>query len=80
MKQNITLSLDRSLIKKARVLAAIRNQSVSKMLGEELARLVEEIETYDQAHRHALTLLEKGFRMGGEPADRETLHDRESFR
>ena len=80
MKQNITLSLDPMLIKKARVLAASRNISVSKMLGDELIRLVEAAETYDQARRNAMTLLEKGFRLGGSPSEREALHDRQDLR
>lgn len=80
MKQNITLSIDQDLIKKARTLAASRNTSVSRMLGDELARIVEEAETYERARRKALTFLEKGFRFGGSPAERETLHDREGLR
>ena len=80
VKQNITLSLDRALLKKARVLAAMRNTSVSRMLGEELTRLVERSERYDRAHRHALTLLDKGFRLGGKRVDRETLYERQTLR
>lgn len=80
MKQNITLSIDQDLIKKARVLAASRNTSVSKMLGDELARIVEEADTYDRARRKAFHFLKNGFRFGGSPADREMLHDRKGLR
>ena len=80
MKQNITLSLDPDLIRKARVLAASRNTSISKMLGDELCHLVEKPESYDRARRNALVLLEKGFRLGGRPVDREALHDRQGLR
>ncbi len=80
MKQNITLSLDKALIKKAKILAASRDTSVSKMFSEELARLVEDAETYDRARRNAMALLEKGFHFGGIPADRESLHDRTNLR
>jgi hypothetical protein len=37
MKQNITLSLDKELIKKARVLAAQKQVSISRMLGQKLS-------------------------------------------
>ena len=80
MKQNITLSIDQGLIKKARILAAKRNTSVSRMLGDELTRLVASAEDYDRAHRNALALMKEGFRLGGRPAARESLHDRQSLR
>ena len=40
MKQNITLSLDKQLLKKARTFASQRGASVSAMLAAELQRLV----------------------------------------
>jgi hypothetical protein len=46
MQRNITLALDDDLIRKAKVLAARRNLSVSALLREELYRLVSEDEAY----------------------------------
>lgn len=80
MKQNITLRLDRALLQKARVIAAGRNTSVSRMLGDELGRLVGEAEAYDQARRKALAILDRGLRPGGRAPDREALHDRQGLR
>jgi len=77
MKQNITISLDRELIRKARVVAARRDTSVSKLLASELARTVEEADTYERAHRQALAILNRGFHLGGKPlAPRDELHER----
>ena len=76
MKQNITLTLDKDIIRKARVLAAERGTSVSKMLGEELARLVSDAERYARARAQALDDLDKGLHLGGRPAGREALHER----
>ena len=77
MKQNITISLDRELIRKARVVAAQRGTSVSKLLACELARTVEEADAYERARRQALALLERGFPMGGQPLPpRDELHER----
>ena len=77
MKQNITISLDRELIRQARVVAAQRGTSVSKLLAAELARTVEEASAYDRARRQALSTLDKGFHMRGQPlASRDDLHER----
>ena len=80
-KQNITLSLDRDLIRQARQLSARKSTSVSKLLSEELERLVREHEQYARAKRRALTTMKKGFHMGGRiTATRDELHDREGLR
>ena len=76
MNQNITLSLDRELLRKARILAAERGTSVSRLLGEELARLVSSAERYRQASEQALHDLEEGLHLGGRPASRDDLHER----
>jgi hypothetical protein len=65
MKQNITISLDKELIRKARIIAARRGTSISKLLASELARTVEEADTYERARRQALAVLDEGFHMGG---------------
>jgi len=80
-KQNITLSLDKDLIRKARHLSARKSMSVSKLLSDELERLVTESERYAQAKRSALAALKKGFHMGGRvTTTRVELHDRQGLR
>jgi hypothetical protein len=77
MKQNITLSLDKDLIRKARIIAAQRRMSISKILGEELARMTKEEEQYEFSKRKALSDLKAGFHLGGKiMATREELHER----
>ena len=76
MKQNITLSLDKDLIKRARLIAAQRSTSISQLLSDELSRIVERAEAYELARRAALADLEKGFHLGGRPAPRDELHER----
>lgn len=81
MKQNITLALDRQIVKKARAFAAQRGTSVSAMLADELRRMVEEEALYEQAKVRALAQLNSPFRLGGEKVtDREALHDRHGLR
>ena len=77
MKQNITLSVDKELIKKGKVIAAERDTSVSKMLSEQLRQLVEDKEKYETAKRSALQTLKKGYHLGGKITwKREDLYDR----
>ena len=77
MKQNITLSIDRELIQFARVLAAQRRTSVSRMLSEELQKLIEDSKNYERAKRQALNYLTRGFHLGGKiTVSREELHER----
>jgi hypothetical protein len=80
-KQNITLSLDRELIRQARQHSARKSTSVSKLLGEVLERLVREHESYERAKRSALAALKKGFHLGGMiMATKDQLHDRKGLR
>ena len=79
MKQNITLSIDKELIKNARVLAAQRQTSVSRMLSDELQKLIEDSNKYELplAKKQALNYLSRGFHLGGGiTGSREELHER----
>lgn len=81
MQRNITLTFDDEIIRKARVLAARRNRSISALLREELSRLVAEDEAYETAKRGALERLERGAHLGGGPLpSRDELHDRAGLR
>lgn len=76
MKRNLTVQLDEETVRKARILAARRSTSVSRLVGDEIARLVSEDDAYQRAHRVALDHLEKGFHLGGGPLpERDSLHD-----
>ncbi len=77
MKQNVTVSLDRETLRKARILAARRDTSISRLVAAQIEALVSEDEAYDSAKRDALTLLDNGFHLGGlHRRDRAQLHDR----
>lgn len=77
VKQNITIKLDRRTLKKAKVLAARRDTSISGLLAEQIEALVREDEVYERAQRQALDLMEPGFHMGGRiTATRDEWHER----
>jgi hypothetical protein len=81
MKQNITLAVEKSLLKRARALAAQRGASVSAMLAQELLKIVESESVYQQAKLRALARLHSPFHLGGEKMGaRESLHDRQNLR
>ncbi len=76
-KQNLTLSLDKEIIRRAKILAAERSVSVSHLVADEITRMVEDSQAYEQAQRYALGELNKGFHSGGyRPVPREELHER----
>ena len=65
MKQNITLSIEKELLKKAKLMAAKKETSVTKLLTEQLAKMASEEDQYDAARKRALAILRKGFHLGG---------------
>ncbi len=64
MQQNLTVRLDDATIRKAKVLAAKRSTSISRLVGEEIDRLVREDEAYEQARVEALAELESAMDLG----------------
>ncbi|MFC1824084.1 DUF6364 family protein [Thermodesulfobacteriota bacterium] len=77
MKQNITLSIDKEIIKKGKVIAAQKDTSISKMLGDQLREIVEKEDQYEAAKRGAMQVLKEGFHLGGRiDWKREDLYER----
>lgn len=77
MKQNITLSIDKELIQKGKIIAAKKNTSVSRMIADVLKEITEKEERYEAARKKALQDLNKGFHMGGKINwRREDLYER----
>ncbi|HEY6249226.1 MAG TPA: hypothetical protein VI685_04660 [Candidatus Angelobacter sp.] len=76
-KQNVTVSLSKEVLKKAKILAARRDTSISGLLAQEIELLVSNEEAYECAERQALALLDQGFHLGGViRATRDELHER----
>jgi hypothetical protein len=77
MKQNVTLSIEKDILKKGRVIAARRETSISRMISGVLKDIVENDDRYEAAKRNALQLLKRGIRLGGKITwKREELYDR----
>lgn len=76
-KQNLTIRLERETIRKAKILAAKRETSISGLLARQIEVLIGDEEAYERAKQHALALLDEGFDLGGEiRASRDELHER----
>jgi len=76
-KQNVTVSLTRQILRKAKILAARRDTSISALLAQQIEALVGEDEAYERAEPHATALLDEGFHLGGViRATRDELHER----
>ena len=77
MKSNITLKLDATLLREARVLAAEEGTSISALLAARLEQIVRERKTYEHARKRALARLREGLDLRWTPPrSRDELHER----
>jgi len=77
MKQNITLSIEKEFIKKGKIIAAHKEISVSKMMGNLLRDIVDRHDRCDAAKRNALAMMKTGLHLGGRiNLKREDLYER----
>ena len=78
-KQNITLSLPKVLLRKAKVVAAMEEKSLSALLRESLEARVLGSSGYNRARNRQLRTLRRGVNLGTKglfSSMREELHER----
>lgn len=78
-RQNVTLSLPKSLLRRAKMIAASRDKSLSELLRESLEEKVREANGYKKARERQLRLLNRGLDLGTKGrirTTREELHGR----
>ncbi len=78
-KQNVTLSLPKSLLKKIKVMAANKEKSMSELLRESLEEKIKEETGYKRARERQLKLLTKGMDLGTKgriTVSKEEIHGR----
>jgi hypothetical protein len=78
-RQNVTLSLPKETLRKAKILAAERQTSLSALLAETVEEIVAKTDRYEIAKQRQLILMEKGFDFGlGDTITwtRDELHER----
>lgn len=64
-KRNLTVQLDAEIVRKARLLAAERSTSISKLVADEIERLVGDEDRYRAAQEHAVREMMTGYHLGG---------------
>lgn len=79
-RQNVTLSIPKAVLKKAKVLALKEEKSLSALIRESLEDKVRKDTGYKEAMEREISLMEKGFNLGTgghRPCSREELHERQ---
>lgn len=77
--QNVTLSIPKQVLRKAKILAVQKETSLSAMLTNALVELVNDHEAYDQARERNIKTLMVGLNLGSmgvSPVRRDDLHER----
>ena len=76
MLKNLTLRMDETVLRRARLEAVKSDQSLSQWVAGLISRAVEEDPHYEAARRSACRLMLRGFHLGGRPLRREEIHER----
>ena len=80
-RRNITLSLDKEVLKRVRSVAAARGLSISAFLAQELGKTAEREQSYQKAKASALAQMDSPLHLGGRGIrDREALPERKNLR
>ncbi len=77
--KNVTITVEDSALEWARIQAAKRNSSVSRLVGELLAEKMRQEDAYEQAMREALKFESWGASEGAF-LNRDEMYDRARFR
>ena len=80
MKRNITVQLDEATVQKARVAAAKRGSSISRLLTEQIDLLARQDDDYDRAMQDALAGLGRRIRLIQPNRDFPDIRDRRRAR
>jgi hypothetical protein len=78
-KQNVTLSLPKTLLKKAKLLAVQEDKSFNELVRQCLEQRVSAATGYEKTRERQLRMLETGFDLGTNgrvPVTREEIHER----
>lgn len=78
--RNLTITVDETVARWARVWAARHHTSVSRLVGEMLKERMREDEGYDVAMRDYLAVKPASLKKAGKYPTRDELHDRRDLR
>ena len=76
-KSNITLRLDRDLLREVRILAAEEDTSISALVSDRMRQAINHKKLRSTAKMKSLARMQKGYDLGfTSPASREELYER----
>lgn len=78
-RQNVTLSLPKAMLKKAKALALKEEKSLSALIRESIEEKIRKDTGYREAMETEIRRMERGLHLGTEgrmPCSREELHER----
>ena len=78
-RQNVTLSLPKPLLKRAKMLALKEDKSLSALIRESIEEKIRKNTGYKEAMEREISLMKQGFDLGtdgNKPCARERLHER----
>jgi predicted transcriptional regulator len=77
MKTNITLKLDKDLLREIKILAAQEDRSISGLVTETLEELIRRRKGYEAARKRAIARVRNARDLGlMHPVSRDELHER----
>ena len=74
-KTNITIKLDKSLVRRIRVLAAEQGTSISALIAARFEEELNQRGRYESAKKSAMAAMRKGLNLGERPLTREEMHE-----
>jgi hypothetical protein len=81
MKTNLTLRVEGEVVRAAKVLAARRGLSISRLLSDQLEELIRRETAYETARQRAEERLAHGYDLEWQrPSSRDELHERTLLR
>ena len=75
-KTNLTISLEKDLLRSMKIIAAQNDTSITRLLIEMMEARAKPDANYERAKKRAMARMEKGWDLGFKPGTRDELHER----
>jgi hypothetical protein len=75
-KTNLTISVDKGLLRSIKIIAAQRDTSVTALLTEMMEARAKQDDDYERAKKRAIARMNKGWDLHFTPVPRDELHER----
>jgi hypothetical protein len=76
-KVNLTVKIDKDLLRKIRVVAAEQGRSISALVSDFILEKYSKSESYEEARKRAIALMNSGIELNWEkPLSRDEIHER----